>query len=176
MHIHQESSNGLNKGKYKKITHEIINEAKYSDNEDGKSEKIPRSQLWQMEEDGEIVNSHIFIRMAKHYFLQEKLTMKDYSKERILCATIHSYIGNMYYFLVQKDVFKRIFMLGMKLVETQEYDVIYDTFLKEIEKSIYIVQKYGIKLSATNGCIDWNDKTNKKIFEILEKTSCVLVD
>ena len=47
--------------------------------------------------------------------------MEDYSKERILCATIHSYIGNVYYFPIRKDVFKGVFELGMKLVEKRQY-------------------------------------------------------
>ena len=36
-------------------------------------------------------------------------------------------------------------------------------------QSILIIQKYGVELSATNGCIDWNDEVNKSIFEILER-------
>lgn len=169
MHIHQKSSDILNKSDHKKITDAIANMAKYSAKEDGTFEKVSSAQLWKMEEKGEIVGSHIFFRMARHYWLQEKLTMEDYSKERILCATIYSYIGNVYYFPVQKNVFKSVFELGMKLVEIREYDIFCDDFLKEIEKSIHIIQKYGIELSATNGCIDWNDEVNKSIFEILER-------
>ena len=60
MHIHQKSSDILNKSDYKKITDAIANMAKYSAKEDGTFEKVSSAQLWKMEEKGEIVGSHIF--------------------------------------------------------------------------------------------------------------------
>ena len=96
--------------------------------------------------------------------------MEDYSKERILCATIHSYIGNVYYFPVRKDVFKGVFELGMKLVEKREYDIFCDDFLKEIEKSIRVIKAAQDAKKRGSGVVSLNGKMiDKPIIERAER-------
>ena len=153
----------------KKVLAAIYELATYSDKKDVETGTISQMQLFRMEENGEIVGSHIFSRMARHYYLQEKTTGRDYSKERNLCFTIHAYLGNGYYFLPKEDVVGKVFELGKKLRGIQEYDFVHSDYLEEIAKAIGIIQNYGIDVTVLSGSIDCNEKINNTIFELIEK-------
>lgn len=76
---------------------EISDLALYTYERDIESGKISQMKLSWLEEKGEIVGSHIFFRMARHYYFEEKVTQRDYSTKRILCATIHANLGNVFF-------------------------------------------------------------------------------
>ena len=118
-------SNIISKDDEKKVLAEISALATYSYEGDIETGKISQMKLFQMEQNEQIVGSHIFSRMATHYYLQEKASGKDYSKERILCATLHACLGNCYYFLPKEDVVGRVFELGKKLRIIQEFDFVH---------------------------------------------------
>lgn len=148
---------------------EISELATYSYKKDIETGTISQMKLFRMEENGEIVGSHMFFRMARHYYLLEKATGRDYNKERNLCFTIHAYLGNGYYFLPKEDIIGRVFELGKELREIQEYDFVHSDYLEDIAKAIGIIQSYGIDVTILFGTIDCNEKTNNSIFELLEK-------
>lgn len=89
------------------VVNQIKNLATYSYDTDVESGKISQRKLLQMERDEKIISSHIFRRMARCFYLQEKLTNMDYSRQRTLCCTIHNYLGNTYYFSLKEEVKKR---------------------------------------------------------------------
>ena len=153
----------------KKVLAEISELATYSYKKDIETGTISQMKLFRMEENGEIVGSHMFFRMARHYYLLEKATGRDYNKERNLCFTIHAYLGNGYYFLPKEDIIGRVFELGKELRGIQEYDFVHSDYLEEIAKAIGIIQSYGIDVTILFGTIDCNEKVNNTIFELLEK-------
>ncbi len=153
----------------KKVLAEMDGLATYTYKRNIETGTISETQLLRMEGNGEIVGSHIFSRIARYYYLQEKTTERDYSKERILCNTIHAYLGNGYYFLPKGEIVRKVFELGTKLWVIQEYDFIHNDYLEEIVKAIGIIQSYGIDVTILYGSVDCNEKINNEIFELLEK-------
>ena len=176
MHIHQKSTDILNESDHKKITDAIANMAKYSAKEDGTFEKSIQRPIMEDGRKGRNCRKSYFFRMARHYWLQEKLTMEDYSKERILCATIHSYIGNVYYFPIRKDVFKGVFELGMKLVEKRECDIFCDDFLKEIENQFSLYKNMESSCQQQMDVLTGMMRLIKVYLKYLKEKSYTLVD
>ena len=99
--------------------------------------KISQRQLWQMEKEAKIVNSHIFIRMTRYFYLWEKITNKDYSRQRMLCSAIHNYIGNLYYFSPKKEIIKRVIEKGMELRIEKCDDVLESKYLQGMTNAIH---------------------------------------
>lgn len=153
----------------KKTLAEISELASYTYERDIETGKISQMMLSRMEENGEIVGSHIFSRMARHYYLMEKVTRRDYSKKRTLCATIHAHLGNNYFFSPKEEVIGKVLEIGTKLMSIEKYDLMTNDYSEGIVKAIEILQGYEINIGVLYDSIDCNEKTNNAIFELLEK-------
>lgn len=152
----------------KKIMTEILELAKYTYERDIACGHISQIKLFQMEEKGQIVGSHIFYRMARQYYFMEQATGEDYSKKRILCATIHANLGNVLFFEPKRDVIECVAKLGVKLLEAKKYDFITNDYSDGIVNAIHILQGYGIEPSIEYGTFDC-EKINHEVFELIEK-------
>ena len=108
-------SNRTTKSDEDKVVSEMKSLAMYSYTMGDEKGKVSQRQLFQKEKNMEIVGSHIFIRMARSFYLREKIENRDYSKPRILCCTIHAYLGNGIYFTPTKEIIGKVLELGQEL-------------------------------------------------------------
>ena len=153
----------------KKIMEEFLKLAKYTYEKDIVSGHISQLELSQMEENGLILGSHIFCRMARHYYFMEQATGEDHRKERILCATIHKNLFNKFFFEPNHDVIKGVAKLGIQLLDAKRHDFITSDYSDGIVNALHILHKYGIEPSIQYGTFDCNERINHEIFELLEK-------
>ena len=162
-------SNRTTKSDEDKVVSEMKSLAMYSYTMGDEKGKISQRQLFQKEKNMEIVGSHIFIRMARFFYLREKIENRDYSKPRILCCTIHAYLGNGIYFTPTKEIIGKVLELGQELGLKKEYDMLDTAYMQGISNAIHVFQSYGIEITMLYGGIDCYEKLYDAIFEILEK-------
>lgn len=153
----------------KKIMEEFLKLAKYTYEKDIVSGHVSQLELLQMEENGLILGSHIFCRMARHYYFMEQATGEDHRKERILCATIHANLGNTFFFEPNHDVIEGVAKLGIQLLDAKKHDFITSDYSDGIVNALHIFHGYGIEPSIQYGTFDCNERINHEIFEVLEK-------
>lgn len=153
----------------KKTMEEFLKLAKYTYEKDIVSGHVSQLELSQMEENGLILGSHIFCRMARHYYFMEQATGEDHRKERILCATIHANLGNTFFFEPNYDVIEGVVKLGIQLLDAKKYDFITSDYSDGIVNALHIFHGYGIEPSIQYGTFDCNERINHEIFELLEK-------
>ena len=153
----------------KEIMEEFLKFAKYTYEKDIVSGHVSQLELFQMEENGLLLGSHIFRRMARHYYFMEQATGEDYRKERILCATIHANLGNIFFFEPNLDVIKGVAKLGIQLFDDEKYDFVTSDYSDGIVNALHILHGYGIEPSIQYGTFDCNERINHAIFELLEK-------
>lgn len=153
----------------KKTMEEFLKLAKYTYEKDIVSGHVSQLELSQMEENGLILGSHIFCRMARHYYFMEQATGEDHRKERILCATIHANLGNTFFFEPNHDVIEGVAKLGIQLLDAKKYDFITSDYSDGIVNALHILHGYGIEPSIQYGTFDCNERINHEIFELLEK-------
>lgn len=153
----------------KKTMEEFLKLAKYTYEKDIVSGHVSQLELSQMEENGLILGSHIFFRMARHYYFMEQATGEDHRKERILCATIHANLGNTFFFESNHDVIEGVAKLGIQLLDAKKYDFITSDYSDGIVNALHILHGYGIEPSIQYGTFDCNERINHEIFDLLEK-------
>ena len=153
----------------KKIMEEFLKLAKYTYEKDIVSGYVSQLELSQMEENGLILGSHIFCRMARHYYFMEQATGEDHRKERILCATIHANLGNTFFFEPNHDVIEGVAKLGIQLLDAKRHDFITSDYSDGIVNALHILHGYGIEPSIQYGTFDCNERINHEIFDLLEK-------
>ena len=153
----------------KKIMEEFLKLAKYTYERDNVSGRVSQLELSQMEENGLILGSHIFCRMARHYYFMEQATGEDNRKERILCATIYANLFNKFFFEPNHDVIKGVAKLGIQLLDAERHDFITSDYSDGIVNALHILHGYGIEPSIQYGTFDCNERINHEIFELLEK-------
>ena len=153
----------------KEIMEEFLKLAKYTYEKDIVSGHVSQLELSQMEENGLILGSHIFCRMARHYYFMEQATGEDHRKERILCATIHANLGNTFFLEPNHDVIEGVAKLGIQLLDAKKYDFITSDYSDGIVNALHIFHGYGIEPSIQYGTFDCNERINHEIFELLEK-------
>ena len=153
----------------KEIMEEFLKLAKYTYEKDIVSGHVSQLELSQMEENGLILGSHIFCRMARHYYFMEQATGEDHRKERILCATIHANLGNTFFFEPNHDVIEGVVKLGIQLLDAKRHDFITSDYSDGIVNALHILHGYGIEPSIQYGTFDCNERINHEIFELLKK-------
>lgn len=152
-----------------KIKEGFLKFAKYTYEKDIVSGHVSQLELFQMEENGLLLGSHIFRRMARHYYFMEQATGEDHRKERILCATLHRNLENNFFFEPNHDVIEGVVKLGIQLLDAKKYDFITSDYSDGIVNAFHILHGYGIEPSIQYGTFDCNERINHEIFELLEK-------
>lgn len=158
--------------KYDKLTDDEIEKRCYelaSYVIDDKIKTKSELELRQLENDGEIFNSHLFLRLARHFYLEEVIEEKNTLEKRILMETLHAFLGNQYYFDVKNDVFIELCILANK------YPRKYDTSIKTdisinrmVESAVYLKNK-GFEIGVKKASIKYGDEVEKNIFSMLDK-------
>ena len=163
------SKHNMSAEEKEKIKEGFLKFTKYTYEKDIASGHVSQLELFQMEENGLLLGSHIFRRMARHYYFMEKATGEDYRKERILCATIYANLGNIFFFEPNLDVIKGVAKLGIQLFDAKKYDFVTSDYSDGIVNAFHILHGYGIEPSIQYGTFDCNERINHAIFELLEK-------
>lgn len=134
-----------------------------------KNNKKSEIELRELENKGEVFNSHLLIRIAKHLYLESEIENKDNVDKITILTTLHAYLGNGYYFKVSIDVFNKLYSLGN--ICSRKY---YASFEKQssvkqvVESALYLKNK-SFSFSITESRIETNENLEKSLFEILDK-------
>ena len=138
------------------------NTSKYADHENKYL-----NELKEAEKSGKITNSHILVRLARHFYLlgivEEKNTKDIYE----LLEKIHIYLGNQYYYSVNKETIEQLLVWGSKFKPISSQ--ITNEFDKRMAQSALFLKKQGFQLSVKMGTISYSDETAQKLFETLER-------
>ena len=126
-----------------------------------------KRELAEMEESGLIVNSHIFIRLTRHFYLLGVIERKDTKRLCDLLETIHDYLGNQYYYSVDREIIKQLLILGAGLSvihchKRNEYD-------ERMAQSARFLKEQGFSLSVEMGTISYSNETGQELFDLLER-------
>ncbi len=135
-------------------------------NGDDLSQKT-REEIAAGEKSGDIVNSHICVRLARHFYLSGALEGQD---TKVICDTlagIHAFTGNQYYFAVNKERLLQLWESGQNWAGKFEYiPGKYDVCLAE--SAVYL-RNLGFDIAVEEGTTVCSEETRKEIFCLLEK-------
>lgn len=126
-----------------------------------------KRELVKMEESGQIANSHIFIRLTRHFYLLGVIERKDTKWLCDLLETIHDYLGNQYYYSVDREIIQQLLILGAGLStiychKRNEYD-------ERMAQSARFLKEQGFSLSVKMGTISYSNETDQALFNLLER-------
>ena len=126
-------------------------------------------ELFQMERDGKIFGSNIFIRLWRHYFLKTKFEETDCGDECELCHTLHDYLGNCWFFEANQDVVTQLFAWGAQLTPclTREQCEMLEPKLVRKAKAADYLRASGVELTLS--CGSFTAKDNLEIFRMIER-------
>lgn len=141
--------------------------AKYSDEADMGYGRKTRHELLRMEQNGEIVKSHVFVRLARHFYLQGATDNKDTKQLCDLCYTLHAFLGNQYYYAVQKDIVDKLFSLGRRYSHVYPYQP--DAYTRSLAESARYLKELGFLINVEYGTISYSDQTAQALFDLLDK-------
>ena len=88
-----------------------------------------KRELVEMEESGLIVNSHIFIRLTRHFYLLGVIEKKDTKWLCDLLETIHDYLGNQYSYSNETD--QALFNLLERKIATVGGNTVYKAIMEK---------------------------------------------
>lgn len=126
-----------------------------------------RGDLSALESSGAIANSHILVRLARHFYLKGIVEEKE---TKWLCdrlMTLHGFLGNQYYFPVDKNVIERLLALGTRYPTTYAHRP--DEYDERMARSACYLKAQGFDLSVKMGTISFSDDTGQALFDLLER-------
>lgn len=126
-----------------------------------------KKELAEMEESGLIANSHIFVRLTRHFYLLGVVERKDTKWLCDLLETLHDFLGNQYYYSVEREIIHQLLILGTGLSaicshKRNEYD-------ERMAQSARFLKEQGFSLSVKMGTISHSDETDQELFNLLER-------
>ena len=136
-------------------------------NEDA-AEKKSNIELYNMEKSGEIFSSHIFVRLAKHYFLENYIHKKDNVKKQNMVEKLHSILGNIYYFKAEKEIIKELLYLYNKYCDKTKI-LCKNTSYERIGRAANYLKKKGCDITIKIGEIEYDDSLETKLFDMMNK-------
>lgn len=148
--------------------------AEYSYQKDIETKQVSEAELEKNIREGVLFNSHIFTRLARHFYLEEKVLEKDRENERKLMQALHWFLCNGYYYKAGSEVMKQLCRIGIVYAEVSEHNSIHnmlpkDTFLnRQIEAALYFKQK-GMEVQVKEGEIYVQELPGQSLFELLER-------
>lgn len=128
--------------------------------------KSPK-ELMEMEKSGVIANSHILVRLVRHYYLLGVIEGKETKQLCDLLETLHDYLGNQYYYSVDRKIIEQLFTLstGLSAICSHQHDI-YD---ERLAQSARFLKEQGFSLSVKMGTISYSDETGQALFNLLER-------
>lgn len=126
-----------------------------------------KKELSEMENFGLIANSHIFVRLTRHFYLLGVIERRDTKWLCELLETLHDYLGNQYYYSVDREIIKQLLILGAELLpvsshKRNEYD-------ERMADSARFLKEQGFSISVKMGTISYSNETSQELFRLLER-------
>lgn len=158
--------------KYDKLTDDEIEKRCYelaSYVIDDKIKNKSDLELRQLENDGEIFNSHLFLRLARHFYLEEVIEEENTLEKRILMETLHAFLGNQYYFDVKNDVFIELCILANEYPRKYDTSIKTDSSINRMAESAVYLKNKGFEIGVKKASIKYDDEVEKNIFSMLDE-------
>lgn len=149
------------------IAKECKNLAKYSVEADMGHGKKTHQEFLRMEKDGKIVSSHIFVRLARHFYLQGVVERRDTKQLCDLFYTIHAFLGNQYYYAVRKEIVEKLLLLGSKYSRVYQYQP--NPYEQRMAESALYLKEQGFLISVECGTISYSEQTAQELFDRLDR-------
>lgn len=126
-----------------------------------------KKELAEMEKSGLIANSHILVRLARHFYLCGIVERKDTKRLCDLLEMLHGFLGNQYYYSVDREIIEQLLVLGTRLSiiyhhECNEYD-------ERMAQSARLLKEQGFSMSVKMGTISYSVETGQALFDLLER-------
>lgn len=135
-------------------------------NGDNLSQKT-REEIAAGEKSGDIVNSHVCVRLARHFYLFGALEGQD---TKVICdtlASIHAFTGNQYYFAVNKEMLIQLWESGQGWIG--EFEYIPGKYDVRLAESAVYIRDLGFDVAVEEGTTVCSEESRKEIFCLLEK-------
>lgn len=126
-----------------------------------------RSGLSAMEKSGAIAGSHIFVRLARHFYLAGVVEERETKWLCDLLMTLYAFLGNQYYFPADKNVIQQLLTLGVRYPVTYPHRP--DEYDERMARSARYLKAQGFSLSVEMGTISFSDDTGQALFDLLER-------
>lgn len=156
------------------IQQKCQNLAAYSYEEDIVLQKISEQKLEEKIKAGELFSSHIFVRLAKHFTLEEKVEKKDRKKQIELVQTLHAFLGNQYYYKVDEETIQKLCRWGILYPDKYSYFREHDAFLKRYIEAARYFKERGFEIRIEGGEIYFDDVMGQQLFDMLDKKIATL--
>ncbi len=148
--------------------------AEYSYQKDIETKQITEAELEKQIREGVLFNSHIFTRLARHFYLEEKVMERNKANHRELMQALHWFLCNGYYYKTELETMKQLCRIGIMYVKGSEDKSFHnmfqgDSFLnRQIDAALYFKQK-GMSVQVKEGEIYVQELPGQSLFEILER-------
>lgn len=119
---------------------------------------------------GSVFCSSLFVDVAKHLYRKEVFEKRNYSKEIALARTLHNYLGNRYYFSLDKNIIQQLLLIGSSF-HHQDTTGMEKAFpaLRQSAQSALFLQALGLEVHLDWEGFSLTDQSEKKLFTLLEQ-------
>lgn len=119
---------------------------------------------------GSVFCSSLFVDVAKHLYRKEVFEKRNYSKEIALARTLHNYLGNRYYFSLDKNIIQQLLLIGSSFhhQDTTGMEKAFPALRQSAESALFL-QALGLEVHLDWEGFSLTDQSEKKLFTLLEQ-------
>lgn len=130
------------------------------------SENADKSQIQKLRRAGKIVESHLFYRLARHYYMLAHVNDSKNKELSRLFMTLHAFLGNAYYFPANKSTVQTLLVYAAAY--PQKYPYYPGRAEDRMIESVRYLQELGISVSIEEGTVSCSDQMRQDLFVLLE--------
>lgn len=121
-------------------------------------------------EQSSVFCSSMFVDIAKYRYRKEVYEKENHSKEITLSLTLHNYLGNRYYFSLNKRTIQQLLLIGASF-HHQDTTGMEQAFpaLKQSAESALFLQALGLEVHLGWERFSLTDQSEDKLFKLLEQ-------
>ena len=119
---------------------------------------------------GSVFCSSLFVDVAKHLYRKEVFEKRNYSKEIALARTLHNYLGNRYYFSLDKNAIQQLLLIGSSFhhQDTTGMEKAFPSLRQSAESALFL-QALGLEVHLDWEGFSLTDQSEDKLFKLLEQ-------
>lgn len=119
---------------------------------------------------GSVFCSSLFVDVAKHLYRKEVFEKRNYSKEIALARTLHNYLGNRYYFSLDKNAIQQLLLIGSSFhhQDTTGMEKAFPALRQSAESALFL-QALGLEVHLDWEGFSLTDQSEDKLFKLLEQ-------
>lgn len=143
--------------------------ALYSYKKDIQTGQMSEMELDRRMDDGELFSGRLFVRLARHFILEEQVEGKERSRHIALMQTMHTFLGSLYYYKADMEVMQKLCRLGRQYPERYLEPMRQDVFLKRyIDAALYLKEK-GFDIRIEAGEVYFDEQLGQELFTMLDR-------